>query len=443
MKECRSAVSALAVVYFALGLWAAPAATAKAEEFTCPMGRQCFLYLPDEIDPEKTYRLVVGVHGYGGNGKGAAGLAGWVNKGNCVVLGPSFPQGYQFLGKDSDKQLIGIFKALFKKYKLHRRMFIHGFSGGSQFAHRFAMKYPELVVGCSSHSGGTWAGSVNPKAKQIPFAVSCGEADKSRIDGAKRYFVMLRKGGFHFKARTWPGVGHGLCRGARQMLDDCFNLATTGMYPGQREALEKELAEIGKLVEDKKYRDALDRLANAGGPKPAASTKEKGSADKQAKEKVLPGENRYGWRESKAGKAFLAKVRKAFIAERTGKAMAVIEQAGLAELARIETDKPDDAAEQLKKLQTRFKGAEKTSRAIAALMTKPARKSSPGPATTKAGSRPADPEKKAKSRFKLAKSYLMSGRKDKAAGILRSILADFPRTQAAAEARKKLRELGQ
>lgn len=442
MKGHRPAASTLAVVYFALGLWAAPAATAKAEELTCRMGRQCFLYLPDEIDPEKTYWLVVGVHVYRGNGKGAGGLAGWVKKGNCIVVGPSFPQGYQLLGKDSDKQLIGIFKALLKKYNLHRRMFIHGFSGGSQFAHRFAMKYPELVIGCSSHSGGTWAGSVNPKAKHIPFAVSCGEADKSRIDGAKRYFAMLRKGGFHFKARTWPGVGHGLSRGARQMLDDCFNLATTGMYPGQRDALEKGLAEIGKLVEGKKYREALDRLANPGGFKPPASTKEKESADKQAKEKVLPGENQYGWRESKAGTAFLAKVRKAFIAERTGKAMAVIEEAGLAEVARIEADKPDDAAEQLKKLQTPFKGAEKTSRAIAALRAKLARESSPGPATTKTGSRAADPEKKAKSRFSLAKSYLMSGKKDKAAEILRSILADFPKTQAAEEARKKLRELG-
>lgn len=422
-----------------------PVAAGKTEEFKCGMGRQCFLYLPDKIDPAKTYWLVVGVHGYRGNGKGAAGLTGWVKKGNCIVVGPSFPNGYQMLGAESDKQLLGIFKALFKKYKLQRKMFIHGFSGGSQFAHRFAMKYPEAVIGCSAHSGGTWARSVNPKARGIPFAVSCGEADKTRIEGARRYFAMLAKGGFHFKARTWPGVGHGFSRGGRRMLDDCFNLATTGMYLGQRQALEASLAEIGKLVEGKKYREALDHLARSRSLKPPVPTKEKATDDA---EKTLPGENRYGWRESRAGAMFLARIRKAHIAGRTSGAMVVIEEAGLTEAAKIETDKPDDAAEQLKGLQIQFKGAPKASRAITAVRMKLARvkikKPSRKPATRKATSRPlarpADSEKKAKSRLGLARSYLASGKKEKAVKILRSIVADFPKTEAADEARKELGE---
>ena len=293
---------------------------------------------------------------------------------------------------------------------------------------------------------------MNPKAKHIPFAVSCGEADKDRIEGARRYFAMLAKGGFHFKARTWPGVGHSFSGGGRRMLDDCFNLATTGMYPGQRGALEASLAEIGELVEGKKYREALDRLARSRALKPPAPAKEgeKGSADKAAGggegEKILPGENRYGWRESRAGAVFLAKMRKAFIAGRTSGAMGVIEEAGLAEANRIETDKPDDAAEQLKRLQIQFKGAPKASRTITAASMKLARakKSSRKSATTKATSRPGgratDPEKKAKSRLGLARSYLMSGKKEKAGEILRSILADFPKTKAADEARKMLGE---
>jgi hypothetical protein len=34
---------------------------------------------------------------------------------------------------------------------------LHGFSGGSQFTHRFAMLHPKLVCGVSAHSGSTWA----------------------------------------------------------------------------------------------------------------------------------------------------------------------------------------------------------------------------------------------------------------------------------------------
>ena len=141
---------------------------------------------------------------------------------------------------------------------------------------------------------------------------------------------------------------------------------------------------------------------------------------------------------------FLAKMRKAFIAGRTFGAMGVIEKAGLAEAARIETDKPDDAVEQLKGLQIQFKGAPKASRAITAVGMKlvMAKKTSRKPATTKSRSRPrtrpTDSEKKAKSRLGLARSYLTSGKKEKAGEILRSILADFPKTEAAAEARKLL-----
>ena len=43
-------------------------------------GRDYWLYTPDNIDPNKTYTLVVGVHGYRGKGKGAGGYAGWVDK---------------------------------------------------------------------------------------------------------------------------------------------------------------------------------------------------------------------------------------------------------------------------------------------------------------------------------------------------------------------------
>ena len=155
-------------------------AWAKEEQYKCAMGRDCFLYLPDEMDANRTYWLVVGVHAYRGKGKGAAGLAGWVKKGNCVVVGPSFPNGYQMLGHESDKQLIGVLGELHKKYKLHKKVFLYGFSGGSQFAHRFAMKYPELVGGCASHSGGSW-GTVNPKARGVLFAVSTGESDRSQF----------------------------------------------------------------------------------------------------------------------------------------------------------------------------------------------------------------------------------------------------------------------
>lgn len=42
---------------------------------------ECFVYTPDVIDPAVTYQLVVGVHGAGGKGGGAAGMKNWANRG--------------------------------------------------------------------------------------------------------------------------------------------------------------------------------------------------------------------------------------------------------------------------------------------------------------------------------------------------------------------------
>lgn len=228
-------------------------------------GRDYFVYTPDEIAPDKTYTLVVGVHGYRGKGKGAGGYAGWVNHHDVIVLGATYDSdGYQYLQKGSDEQTINLIKKLREEYKLHDKIFIAGFSGGSQYAHRFAMKYPNLVVGCAAHSGGTWAtgdyaerATPNPKARGVLFVISCGEKDTKksfgeapfgRLEWAKRYEQMLEKGGFIYDAQYWPNVGHNQSKGARQQTLDCF-VASTQRLP----EYEAERDEIAKLMRAKDY----------------------------------------------------------------------------------------------------------------------------------------------------------------------------------------------
>lgn len=257
---------------------AAPALHANEEKRTCPMGREYFLYTPDVLDPAKTYWLVVGVHFYGGNGKNAGRLADWIKKGNVIAIGPSFPNdGYQGLANESDKQLIDIFNILRKEFRLHPKFFISGFSGGSQYAHRFALAYPELVIGCAAHSGGAWTDTLNAKAIKVPFAISCGENDTdktvpgaqfSRIECFKNFVRKMNEEPFYFKARTWPGVGHGASPGSSRMTEECFNLSTTGMHPGPLQALTTEIRKIEEDLAANRLTEASARvrkLSNPGG----------------------------------------------------------------------------------------------------------------------------------------------------------------------------------
>ncbi len=73
-----------------LVLLAAPASMAADADAPLKddLGRDYFVYAPAKIDPKKTYWLVVGVHGAGGNGQGAGGLAAWARRGETpdIVL---------------------------------------------------------------------------------------------------------------------------------------------------------------------------------------------------------------------------------------------------------------------------------------------------------------------------------------------------------------------
>ncbi|NQX01731.1 hypothetical protein HQ447_13825 [bacterium] len=218
--------------------------TARAGEIklTDSQGLTAWLYTPtDQPDPAKIYWLVVGVHGAGGNGENACGVAHFARKfEDVIVLGPSFAQpkrdpaaprptgmpkdAYQMSGPLHEAKLKELVAEVGKTWKLHPKIIVHGFSAGAQFAHRFTFKNPDLVAGVSAHSGGGWAtlegdDKINPAAKAIPFAVSCGEDDNgksgpgsrlSRLDGCREFAASLKSLGFDVDLKTWPGVGHTL-----------------------------------------------------------------------------------------------------------------------------------------------------------------------------------------------------------------------------------------
>jgi predicted esterase len=257
-------------------------ASAKETQGKDAQDRDYWVYTPDRIDPEKTYTLVVGVHGYRGNGKGAGGYAKWVNQYDVIVLGASYKNdGYQYLQHGSDEQTLDLIKQLRQDFKLHDKIFIAGFSGGAQYAHRFAMKYPDLVAGCAAHSGGTWATGdyaeravPNPKARGVLFVISCGEKDTrksfgdapmGRLEWAKKYETMLDEGGFVYDAKWVPDVGHRRSPTARQMTVDCF-VASTRLLPELAAEAERVKALLGEEDDAAAWALLKPRVAQASEP---------------------------------------------------------------------------------------------------------------------------------------------------------------------------------
>lgn len=225
----------------------------------------CFVYTPDPIVAETTYQLVVGVHGADGQGNGAAGMKDWAKRGDVIVIGPSFETKGERPYQNGDgvhaEKLIELFETLKKDYKLHDKMFLHGFSGGSQFVHRFAMLHPDHVCGVSAHSGGTWAtdgyGEISASAKKIPFAISCGEKDTgkafpeapfTRIEWFGKFRDEIEQKRFVHIAASWPENGHSISAGAWDLAKQCFQLSTG--LPGESATKQAAISSDWKNMED-------------------------------------------------------------------------------------------------------------------------------------------------------------------------------------------------
>jgi pimeloyl-ACP methyl ester carboxylesterase len=199
---------------------------------------------------ENTKRwVVVDVHGLGGPKKNWFGhrMLKWVGEDKAIALAPVFTGDYHLADDQSSKQLIGHFEEIRKNHNVHDKMFLYGFSAGAQFVHRFAFKHPELVVGVSAHSAGAWSGiegweEINDKAKDIPFALSCGELDTEkafggtaphgRLDWMRFFAGQLKERGFAVRTDVHPGIGHGGTADTHgQLIRECFQLATEGIVP--------------------------------------------------------------------------------------------------------------------------------------------------------------------------------------------------------------------
>lgn len=238
------------------------------EPLRCPIEfngveREYFVRLPMDYVQDRTYWLLVSVHGGGGNGlshflaKDVRRVADELGL-DAIVVSPSFsnddPQASQFPALGEGKFLQAVLEDLRRQYQLEPKILLTGYSRGGQFSHRFAFAHPELVEAVAPFAAGTWTtpdgtllvealGEVEapgpflsdpenaslaperlkeifsprvaqaagipalPEARSIPFLVMCGSLD-TRFDIAQCFAKDLEAAGYHIETE-WPCTPHG------------------------------------------------------------------------------------------------------------------------------------------------------------------------------------------------------------------------------------------
>jgi poly(3-hydroxybutyrate) depolymerase len=130
------------------------------------------LYVPRDIDTSRPHPLVVSVHGTERAVESYRdGFADLADKHQCVVLAPLFPAGIgdpddvhnyktvDYRGIRFDLILLDMVAEVGARWPVTTdRFYLHGFSGGGQFAHRFLYLHPNRLAGISVAAPGSITG---------------------------------------------------------------------------------------------------------------------------------------------------------------------------------------------------------------------------------------------------------------------------------------------
>jgi poly(3-hydroxybutyrate) depolymerase len=172
--------------------------------------QEYWLYAPSECSGEHTCPAFVFVHGTGGSGQIFIKLwRDYADTESFVLVCPTFPLGYQTLDGGEDEKLLAILDEVGQRYSIGTKAFVSGFSGGAQFAHRFAFAHPERTLAVAAHSAG-WYDPPPASARGVPFLVTVGLEDTKRIEWARWFVRSLEQAGYDVTLVEIPGVGHSL-----------------------------------------------------------------------------------------------------------------------------------------------------------------------------------------------------------------------------------------
>jgi pimeloyl-ACP methyl ester carboxylesterase len=138
-----------------------------------------WISIPPVIDPQAP--VLVAVHGVGRDAKAqAAAFAHRASAQGRMVVAPRFGEvswpGYQRLGnrgRRADLALVNLLDLIAFRWQVNtRRLYLFGYSGGAQFAHRFALLHPHRVLRLNLCSSGwyTW-----PTDAAFPMGLGDGD----------------------------------------------------------------------------------------------------------------------------------------------------------------------------------------------------------------------------------------------------------------------------
>jgi predicted esterase len=234
-----------------------------------------WMYVPEEYTPNRSWPLMVVLHGAGGDAAGFITAFIKDAKKNRYILAAVKSLGLSWeepsiydKNNPDDKLILGTMEDIRKNYSIDAdRIFLAGFSAGGSMACVFGFKYHSLFRGLAPMSLFQESGDKNA-AGHLIVLITSGEKDRA-YPHCKTEYEKLKKQKFDTEFNTLPGVGHIMTPEGVTWVFDKFQARLN-----QTDAL---MARGKKAVTAKRYQDAIDCfqqvLKDLETAKPDAKTK--------------------------------------------------------------------------------------------------------------------------------------------------------------------------
>lgn len=179
-------------------------------------GTKYVVFIPHDYTPEKTYPVILFLHGSGESGTDGqkqvgTGLGKAIKKEEktfpFITLFPQSQKGGWKATGDEAQRALAILDETMKTYKIdEKRQYLTGLSMGGFGTWSLAAEYPTRWAAIAPICGGGDPG-IAPKIKDIPCWNFCGDADKLVVQ-SRKLIAALKEAGGNPIYTEYPGVGH-------------------------------------------------------------------------------------------------------------------------------------------------------------------------------------------------------------------------------------------
>lgn len=171
-------------------------------------GYDYYLMKPRGNPPQGGWPVVVGLHGYGGQGSDMLSLAPQFNQAGVLYIAPTFGQYAPNPGEGPIEPMRQILEDLAQRQEINTgRVVFLGFSQGGTFAYRFSLYYPNWVSGVVT-AGAPDLSAGAPTQGNLPYVFTWGELDGLQDMVMPASVYPLVDQGFNVRYYIVPDAGH-------------------------------------------------------------------------------------------------------------------------------------------------------------------------------------------------------------------------------------------